>query len=71
MAMEYLDAVIGELDPIKVQRAVRSALPYIRAAYNSSWQLEGYMAEDARRGRYRRKKGEKNEKPFPTVPPPD
>lgn len=54
-----LDALLGELDPIKVQRGLRNALvhlraarPMIRSAKTGSWQLNGYFEESAKRGSY-------------------
>ena len=53
-AHDILSGMIGEPDPIKVQRTLRTALPLLRTAMNGSWQIEQIYALAAQRGSYKK-----------------
>jgi hypothetical protein len=53
-AHQALAQVIGERDPIKVQRVLRRVMPQLVKAINGSWMLENLHQAEAARGKYKK-----------------
>lgn len=51
-ALDIMMQMAGETDPVRCQRILREAEPYLRGALNGSWQMEQLFEAAARRGPY-------------------